>query len=161
MLDAGEVDLVLSGQALNVGRTPNERLFEDQFMCLTCNKHAPQKGHLSQKEFTQRCHVVVRYFENQMAFEDEEILRRSTTQRERHVSVWSYTLVPELICNTPMVATVMKRIAIKLAERWPITMVPFPFAHEPVSVFAYLHPSRNSDPVLAQLLSYIRSTLTA
>jgi len=83
MLDAGEVDLVLSGQSLNVGRTPNERLFEDQFMCLTCNKHAPQKGHLSQKEFTQRRHVVVRYFENQMAFEDEEILRRSTIQRAR------------------------------------------------------------------------------
>lgn len=159
MLDAGEVDLVLSGQALNVGRTPNERLFEDHFTCLTCREHAPESGHLSQEEFTQRRHVVVRYFENQMAFEDEEILRRATIQRERHVSVWSYTLVPELICNTPMIATVMKRIGVKLAERWPVAIVPFPFAHAPVNVFAYWHPSRDSDPVLAQLLGCIRSTL--
>ena len=107
----------------------------------------------------QRRHVVVRYFENQMAFEDEEILRRATIQRERHVSVWSYTLVPELICNTPMIATVMKRIGVKLAERWPVAIVPFPFAHAPVNVFAYWHPSRDSDPVLAQLLGCIRSTL--
>ena len=64
-----------------------EHLFEDQFTCLTCRKRLAKSASSSQKEFTQRRHVVVRYFENQMAFEDEEILRRSTMERERHVSV--------------------------------------------------------------------------
>ena len=159
LLDSGEIDLLLAGQALNLGRAPNECLLEDAFTCLVCREHSPKNRKLTPDEFISRRHVVVRYFEHQMAFEDEEVLRKSGIQRQRQVTVWSYALVPQLICGTPTIATIPKRIADQLVERWPVVLVPFPFEQEPVRIFAYWHPSRDSDMVLAKFLACIREVV--
>ncbi len=159
LLDSGEVDLLLAGQALNVGRTPNECLFEDRFCCLICARKGKLNQPLSRLEYMSRRHVVVRYFEHQMAFEDEEVLRKSGSPRQRHITVWSYALTPQLICGTEMIATVPERIGQQLEGRWPVAVVPFPFDHEPVRVFAYWHQSRESDPVLAAVLRAIRQVV--
>ena len=161
LLDTGEIDLLLAGQALNVGQVPNECVLEDDFTCLICQGHSPKDKELSRREFMKRRHVVVQYFEHQMAFEDEDVLRKSGIQRQRHVTVWSYSLVPQLICGTPMIATMTRRIADRLAERWPVNLVPFPFEHQPVQIFAYWHASRDSDSVLASFLARIREAVAA
>ena len=159
LLDAGEIDLLLAGQALNVGRAPNERLFDDDFSCVVCREQVATGKKLTRKDYMARRHVVVRYFEHQMSFEDEDVLRASGVQRQRHITVWSYALVPQLICGTPMIATIPTRIARRLAARWPIAALPFPFDHQPVRVFGYWHPSRDKDMVLSNLLSSVRDVI--
>ena len=106
-----------------------------------------------------RQHVVVRYFENQMPFVDEDALRRVGLNRQRDVSVWSFSLVPHLICGTPMIATVASLIANGMQRRWPIRIVPFPFEHQPVRQYAYWHPSRDNDPVVAEFMTIVRDVL--
>lgn len=156
LLSGGEIDLLLAGQALDVGVPPNKCLLEDQFVCLTCRDHAPEGDHISQDEYLERVHVVVRYFDHQLAFEDEDALRKAGLKRARRITVWSYSMVPSLICDTPMIATVPLRIAEQVAQRWPVKILPFPVENEPIRVFAYWHPSRDEDTVLKRFLSMIR-----
>jgi len=148
-----EVDLLFAGQALDIGLPPNTCLLEDEFVCLTCNEHAPDTGQLTQEDYLKRSHIVVRYFDHQLAFEDEDALMKSGLKRPRQITVWSYAMVPQMICGTPMIATVPLRLARNMVQRWPITIFPFPVKCEPIRVFAYWHPSREGDAVVKQFLA--------
>lgn len=152
LLQNGEVDLLLAGQSLDVGMPPKREVFSETFVCLSCIEHGPQDAQLTQREFLARDHVVVKYIKHHMTHDDEEVLRREGHRRKRQITVWSYALVPYLICGTRMIATVPARSARQVAQRWPVRTHPFPFDHDPVRVFAFWHSSRDSDDVLARFL---------
>lgn len=153
LLQNGEVDLLLAGQSLDVGMPPKAKAFSDTFVCLSCAKHGPQAGQLTQQEYLARDHVVVKYIKHQMTHDDEEVLRREGHSRKKQITVWSYALVPYLVCGTDMIATVPERSARQVAQRWPVNVHPFPFEHDPVRVFSFWHSSRDSDEVLSRFLS--------
>ena len=160
LLASGEVDLVLSGQSFDIGVTPSTCVLEDQYVCIACSKMGPSGGKLLPQEFANSEHVVVRYFDQQMTFEDEDALRKAGVVRTRRITAWSHTQVASLVCGTPMLATVPARIAYDFAKRWPIKILPFPFMHEPIRVFAYWHPSRNQDAILSALVDAAKSMST-
>ena len=160
LLASGEVDLVLSGQSFDIGVPPSTCVLEDQYVCIACSKMGPSGGKLLPQEFANSEHVVVRYFDQQMTFEDEDALRKAGVVRTRRITTWSHTQVASLVCGTPMLATVPARIAYDFAKRWPIKILPFPFMHEPIRVFAYWHPSRNQDAILSALVDAAKSMST-
>lgn len=159
LLNRGEADLLFAGETLDVGVAPKETLFEDSFVCVLCRESNPRTRRLTVDGYMARRHVVVRYFEHQMPFVDEDALRRAGLNRQRDVAVWSFSLVPHLVCGTTMIATVASLIAKGIASRWPVTVVPFPFEHQPVRLYAYWHPSRDHDPVLAAFMAIVRRVL--
>ncbi|MCV3269834.1 LysR family transcriptional regulator [Roseobacter sinensis] len=151
-LQTGEVDLLLAGQSLDVGLPPKARVFTDSFVCLSCAECGPEAGALTSSAYLERDHVVVRYSRHQTLFDDEEVLRRAGQSRRRKLSVWSYSLVPDLICGKGLIATVPARAARQIAARWPVRVHPFPFDHDAVSIYAFWHSSRDKDDVLARFL---------
>ena len=159
LLENGEVDLVLSGQSFDIGMPPSTCLLEDQYVCIACSEMGLTGIKLSSQEFACAEHVVVRYFDQQMTFEDEDALRKVGVIRTRRITTWSHAHVASLVCGTSMLATVPARIAHDLAKRWPIKILPFPFPHEPIRVFAYWHPSRNKDVILKELVGAAKSIL--
>ena len=159
LLENGEVDLVLSGQSFDIGMPPSTCLLEDQYVCIACSEMGPTGRKLSSQEFACAEHVVVRYFDQQMTFEDEDALRKVGVIRTRRITTWSHAHVASLVCGTSMLATVPARIAHDLAKRWPIKILPFPFPHEPIRIFAYWHPSRNKDAILKELVGAAKSIL--
>ena len=152
LLASGEVDLVLSGQSFDIGVPPSTCVLEDKYVCIACSKMGPVGDKLLPQEFANSEHVVVRYFDQQMTFEDEDALRKAGVVRTRRITTWSHTQGASLVCGTRMLATVPARIAYDFGKRWPIKILPFPFAHEPIRVFAYWHPSRNQDAILSALV---------
>ncbi|MGI9364544.1 MAG: LysR family transcriptional regulator [Rhizobiaceae bacterium] len=156
LLQNGEVDILFAGQSLDVGVPPNATIFEDKFVCVACSELGPRIGELSQETFPSFELVVVRYFEYQMLFEYEETLRRAGIPRQRQISIWSYSLVPHLVCASQRIAIVPERIAKKAEQRWPITVHPFPFSHEPVNAYAFWHTSRNSDRLLELFIDQLK-----
>ena len=157
LLANGEVDLVLAGQSFDVGMPPRDCLFEDQFVCIACPEAGPVGDIMTPQEFAQSEHVVVRYFDHQMTFEDEDAIRKSGVTRIRRITTWSHTHVAALVRGTPMLATIPARIAHDFAKRWPVKILPFPFEHEPIRLFAYWHPSRDQDVILAALVRAAKS----
>ncbi len=153
LLTSGEIDLLFAGQAMDIGVPPNRYLLEDEFVCLGCETHGPKTANLSQEEYLARNHVVVRYFDHQLTFEDEDALRKSGLKRNRQITVWSHAMVPSMICGTPLIATIPRRLAEQMAQRWPIRLFPFPVQSEPIRVFAYWHSSREQDTVVQSFLT--------
>ncbi len=96
-----------------------------------------------------------------MSFEDEEALRRAGCTREQQIAVWSTSVMPHLIIGTPYIATLPMGAARTLATHWPVRLVPFPFKQEPARSYAYWHPSRNDDPVLARFIGLIHQVIGA
>ena len=152
MLQNGEIDLLLAGQTLDVGIPPKAQVFSDELVCLTCAGCDPTVGELSAEEYAARDHVVVRFSDGHSIYDDEEAVRCAGVSRNWKIKVWSYLLVPELVCGSSLVATVPKRLVPLFVDRWPLRVHPFPFDHEPVRVFAYWHSSRDGDAILSRFL---------
>lgn len=161
LIRSGSVDLLLAGQAFAIDQAPNLLAFEDRFVCLTCANQGIQAGALNRDIYNQSRHVVVRYFEHQMTFEDDEAMRRQGIRRPRRISVWSYSLVPHFIRGTKMIATVTERVAEELAQRWPVAIHPFPFEQDPIRIYGYWHPSRDGDLVLREIVKTLNEDMTA
>ncbi len=159
LMNRGEIDLMLAGQALVVGRPPNATVCADNYACLVSADHDLPDQAMTVDSYFARRHVVVRYFESQLTFADEDALRRRGLRRPRQIAVWSHALVPQLISGTSMIATIPQRIAQQFSTRWPLKIYPFPFATEPMHVFAYWHPSREHDPVLKHVMSLVSDVL--
>lgn len=158
-LQSGEIDLITAGQAMDVGLPPNELLFEDMFVCVVCENCGTKARRMTEKRYMESDHVVMRYFEHRMSFEDEEALRRHGVKRRRRVAVSSVMQIAPIITGTTLVGTVPKRIADSLVERWPLRMLSFPFEQETIRHYAYWHDSRDDDPALTALLDVIRNTV--
>lgn len=158
-LSAGEVDLLCAGQAMDVGRPPSELLLEDEFACLVCETHGLKAKRLTAQQYLTHGHVVMRYFEQRMSFEDEEAVRRKGLKREQKIAVWSSTLMPQLILGTSLIATLPRRAARHLAAHWPVRLLPFPWEQEVARSYAYWHSSRDNDPVLARFLDCVRQQI--
>ncbi len=124
-LSVGEVDLLCAGEAFEVEQAPNEVLFDDIFVCLACEETGPEEPFDAEAYLSGR-HVVVRYFENRMTFEDEAFFWREGLKRTHQIAFWSYALIPQLICGTPRIATIRRRIAERMATQWPVKILPFP-----------------------------------
>ncbi len=159
LLTNGEVDLLVAGQPLDLGRSPNRLVCEDRFVCLVSADHEPEGGDLDADAFLARRHVVLKYFDPQLVLEDEEALRRQGVRRPRQIAVWSMSLVPQLVAGTPLIATSAWRIARRFSTQWPITIHRFPFAQEPMRIYAYWHPSRDEDTVLHRVLDLVRDVV--
>lgn len=81
-------------------------------------------------------------------FEDEDAIHKAGAIPPRRIATWSHTHVEALISQTPMLATILARLAQGFAKRWPIKILSFPFAQTPLGVFAYWHLNRDQDTVL-------------
>ena len=58
-----------------------------------------------------------------------------------------------------MIATVASLIADGMRTRWPIKVLPFPFPHQTVGLYAYWHPSRDNDAALDAFMKIVRNVL--
>lgn len=158
-LQSGETDLIIAGQAMDVGLPPNELLLEDTFVCVVCSECGIKARKLSEKRYVESDHVVMRYFEHRLSFEDEEALRRQGVKRRRRVAVSSVMQIAPIIAGTSLVGTVPKRIADSLVERWPLRLLAFPFDQEPIRHYAYWHDSRHDDPIINAFLTAVRDVI--
>ncbi|KUJ85256.1 hypothetical protein AVO45_17285 [Ruegeria marisrubri] len=156
LLALGEIDLLLAGHAYNVGVPPNETLFEDGIACLACAENGPAGDTITREEYLSRKHIVIRYFESSLALDDEDVLRREGFMRDRHVTIWSHSVLPQLLIGTQLIATISERVADTMTKTEPLKKLPFPFDYENHKYNAYWHKSRNGDVVLTRFLDLFR-----
>lgn len=157
LLALGEIDLLLAGHTYSVGVPPNETLFEDGIACIACQDMGPDEATWSREQYLASKHVVIRYFETSLALDDEDVLRREGLVRDRQVTVWSHSMLPQLLIQTPMIATVSNRVANTMVRSKPLKKLPFPFQFPRHKYNAYWHKSRDGDAVLMQFLALFRA----
>lgn len=156
LLALGEIDLLLAGHTYSVGVPPNETLFDDGIACIACAEMGPDEATWSRDEYLARKHVAIRYFETSLTLDDEDVLRREGLVRDRQVTVWSHSMLPQLLVQTPLIATVSERVANRMIRSKPLKKLPFPFPFARHKYNAYWHKSRDGDAVLMRFLNLFR-----
>ena len=72
-------------------------------------------------------------------------------QRRIEILASSFTMVPWLLLGTERLAIMHERLAVAMAERFPIAHAPLPFEFPIMSEMLEYHPSRASDDGLRWL----------
>jgi len=120
-------------------------LFEDERVCLVRHDHGTIGQSLTLKRYLETPHVVlneqVRGMTALSAF-----LEDNGWERNVAMQIPSYLSVSTVLIRTDLIATMPRRVALHLAEYYPLKILKLPFGMPPLQFHLKWHASKTSDP---------------
>ncbi|ENQ2557126.1 LysR family transcriptional regulator, partial [Vibrio vulnificus] len=103
-----------------------QRLFNDNYAVVMCQNHVLANQPMTLERYCQSRHVIVSG--NGLGKTDiDHELKRLNQQREVVASLPHFSMVPELLINTDLIATLPRRLVSHLSHRYEITVAELPF----------------------------------
>ena len=145
-LISGSLDLGLDSSANTPSRLlSSQRVFEDDFVCLVRHDHPTIKKRLTLERYLASRHVVVAPSGTSGSFVDTELARRG---HERRVTlrVSNFLLAPVVVSETDLISTLPRRLALSLAKRYQLRVLPPPLPLPGFGLSLLWHPRHAHDP---------------
>jgi DNA-binding transcriptional LysR family regulator len=151
-LENGDAEILIIPHYALVQGHPSEQLFEDKFSCLVCAKGAfKDKAELSTEEYFDARHISVEWGGGRRITFDARMLSAGKKHRRQSVVAPSFSLVPELLVGTSMIATLPYQLAMKIARQFPLKLIPCPVEIPTFTENVQWHKFRDSDPSVVWL----------
>jgi DNA-binding transcriptional LysR family regulator len=150
-LERGEADLLVIPKAYCSPDHPAEIVFEEEHVCVVWNQSTAARAGMTFERYAEAGHVVMVPPESgQPAFEGWFVERYGLS---RHIAVttYSFSALPHLVVGTELVATVHARLAMRLADSLPISILPVPLPMPKFEQAVQWHKYRATDPGLIWL----------
>ncbi len=151
-LNAGNLDLILDVPILNHQQLNHRPILDSNYMCVVRKDHPVTEGELTLEKYLDLPHIHISSRTSGLGYVDLA-LERINVQRRVVVRIQHYLMVPTLIANTNLCATVPGY----LTERTNMVALPLPFKMEPLSHHMYWHKNRDSDAALQWVIEKICS----
>lgn len=137
-----------------------ERLLDDTLICVMSNEH-PLASHkrLTLEEYLGCYHVVIDVIDGEQPL-IANTLRQLGLARRASLTVPQHALVPAIIPDTHLVATMPARLIDTFASMPRVTVVPAPAELEEFHLFMVWHPRLDQDPAHEWLRELIRSVVS-
>jgi DNA-binding transcriptional LysR family regulator len=139
-LDAHEIDFALGVMPDVPVRFSRIALFEDIYMCAVRRGHMLAGGDLTLQRFAAAKHIAVRSADRTANLIDH-VLESRGVQRRMALTVDQFCVVPAIIANTDLVATVLRRKAERLGLLASPDLVVRPLPLPPVEAMLLWHPT--------------------
>ncbi|MDC7429290.1 LysR family transcriptional regulator [Acinetobacter baumannii] len=142
-LEHGEIDLALSTLEHSYGNDLHyQHLFDEGYICVMRLDHPALQQPLTLDLFCELDHALVSFQGGFLGITDQQLQHLG---RQRHVtlSVTSFLLLPEILQNSDLVATVPKRL---VCNRKDLAIVPPPLEIPGFSKVALWHNRTEHDP---------------
>lgn len=162
--------LVMSGQA-DLTITPADFLDTEQPAELLCEE--PQRvvgwrenpafanGRISAGDFARLGHVAVHVGSNRIPSFADGVLDRLDRPRRIEITCGCFTLVPWLLSGTQRLAVLHERLALQVAERFPLVHAPMPFEFPVMREMIQFHRARTEDEGLRWLRAQLKQQARA
>ena len=124
-LESGESDLSIANSSLTPAALRSRGLFNERIVCVARKNHPQLRGRITLDQFCTLDHVVVSP-RGVFSTVTDELLREMGRERKVRFSVQHFSLVPELVAKTDMVAIYPARLATRFSGRLQILMPPIP-----------------------------------
>jgi LysR family nod box-dependent transcriptional activator len=160
-LDGGEIELLIAPEFSTVEGHPSEPLFQDTFSCLVWREHRLASSGLTAELYLESGHVGVEWSGGRRVTYDARLLSSGKQPRRQEVIAPNFTLVPQLLVGTERIATLPTRLALAMASRFEVVILPCPL---PIPGFAEMlqwHKHHERDPGLVWLRSFLKETAAA
>jgi DNA-binding transcriptional LysR family regulator len=125
LLDSGEADLVCTSASTVPQRMRSELLIEDDYVCLVRKDHPFAKKPPTLAQYAKARHVLVSPRGDAQGFVDEQLAERGLTRRVA-MTVNHFAAAPQIVAESDMVLTVLRRIAQRFAPPKQTVMFDYP-----------------------------------
>lgn len=155
-LDQRHDDFALVPHSFSSEAHPHEPVLSDTFTCIAWTDH-PHLGHrLTRKDFLQLPHAVVEFDDGRVSSIDSAYLATRGIQRKIGLRVDRFTLLPEMVVGTDLIAVVHTRLAQLYAERLPIRLMRVPVPVPPLIEVLHWQPYQSHDPAVTWFRQLLR-----
>tara|TARA_R110000803_G_scaffold210336_1_gene281836 strand:- start:12561 stop:13487 length:927 start_codon:yes stop_codon:yes gene_type:complete len=156
LLDQGKIDLIILPKSQLSTSHPDILLFMERFVIVGCAENPLLHGALTEEDFYQASHVVVKLGRVRPASISQASIDARGRERKEDVIASSFLLAPELVLNSPHLTVMHERLALKFAEVLPIKIVEMPFDLDPMSEHLQYNQARATDSGLKWLIQQIK-----
>lgn len=141
---AGEIDLAIGFFPELKAGFFQQRLYSDEFVCLLGARHAPAKGPLSLKQFSEMRHVVV----TTAGTGHEAAVQRAIAKHRLRVALTipHFMAIPAILSQADFIVTVPRRLALTFSNYPGIATVAAPIRIPPFEIKQHWHERYHHDP---------------
>jgi DNA-binding transcriptional LysR family regulator len=154
LVDSGAVDLALSIPLPETRGLREERLFEDDFVCMVRSDHPRIKRAPTLDKYLAQRHVVVAPSGTPGSMVDTLLAQRGLERRVA-LRVTNFLMAPVVVCETDFVNTMPARLARQLAKTYPVRLLPPPLELPKFDYCMFWHPRFDHDPAQHWLREFI------
>ncbi len=145
-----DVDLfIFPYDALRVSGLKHQSLYKDSYVCIAAKDNAAMYDGMDANAFMRLAHVGysalprVTFNHESMFWEDVE------SEANYRLTMPDYLVFPRIVSNSETVAIMPKRLAVSLAEQWPIKWIEPPVPMPQLDITQVWRPARTQDPILS------------
>ena len=156
-LDAGLIDLALTGPVEGGDRFRCIRVLTDQYVALMRRQHPAAGAALSLEAFAALRHLALTSTGDSTQFVDDALAAAGL--RRRVALSLPFLAAPEALAGSDLVAIVPARVAARLRQPWGLVDWPLPCPSPPVPLFMTWHRRREQQATHQWLRAAVRRCL--
>lgn len=135
----------------------SEALFEEDNVCIASANHPTIRGKISLRQFAAEGHVAV-FYKSEGPGVIDTILSQKGLTRKLAVLAPHFASVPFIVADSNLIATVPRRLALRLRGTLKLQLLPLPIVIPPLRLSMLWHERMDADPAHAWLRSVVTET---
>lgn len=143
---AGDVDLAIGIFPGLISGFYQQLLYEDYYVCLAREQHRSVRGSLSLAQYCELSHAVVADTGTGHDTVMEQVLTKNKLQRRIGVTVPHFLVLPRIVQETELIATVPSRMVKALPAQSSLQWLEPPVAIPKMQIRQYWHERFHKDP---------------
>ena len=147
-LERGAIDLLLTIDYAISADHPSQILFEDDYVVVGWAGNPALSGEMTKELYFELGHVTARFGKARVPAFEDWFMRRQTQQRRVEIVAPSFLSVPGFVIGSNRIATMHRRLALRVAEHRPFVIKALPFAIPPIREAVQWHLSNSNDPAI-------------
>lgn len=147
-MERGQVDFLLTVDFAISADHPSEILFEDDYVIIGCSQNPAMQTELDEETYFSLGHVTSRFGKTRILSFDDWFTRRKSRERRMELVAPSFLSIPSLLIGTERIATMHRRLAMRLVERHALLWRELPLDIPPIREAVQWDISNNNDPAI-------------
>ncbi len=147
-LERGFVDLLLTIDYAISSDHPSQILFDDDYVVVGWKDNPALAQPMSRELYFSLGHVTARFGKSRVPAFEDWFVRRQKQQRRIDVVAPSFLSLPGLVIGTNRIATMHRRLAMRVVGTLPLLVREMPFDIPPIREAIQWHITNNNDPAL-------------
>lgn len=158
-MEDDKLDLIIGFQPDIPEPLITEELFEDYPVCAGWSKNPLLKKPLTLKNYAQAKHLLILFAETKTQSYSERFLKESGYHRRNVITLSHTAAAMQALPHTPLITTVMKQVAKKIATDLDVSFQPVPLKYPKIMITQAWHPKNSDDPAHIWLREIIQKAV--
>lgn len=147
LLESGRLDLRIGWLRQPQQSLRSTQLFQDQIVCIAAADHPTMRGSMSQEQFLTLPHARTQSTgRTSVGHAIDEAVEKAGQKLTPAVLVQNVLTIPLMMMGSDLIATVPRRLAVFLADQYPLQIVEPPLGLPRIRCAAYWHERSHKDP---------------